>query len=137
MTRLVLRSRPAKARAQLFRALRHVGKAIEQRAEVKPGANGEYRQLPATAQVLENADGHVTVSPRRRGLRRIKDVDQMMRNSPALPLARLCRTDIKAAIKLSGIAGNHLAPEPLRQKDRERSFAGGRRSENGDERVSG
>ena len=71
----------------------------------------------------------------RRGvdLGRLDDVDEMVRDA-LLRLGRhLVGADVEAAIDRGRVAGDDLAAEVTRHRQRQRRLAGGRRSEDGDE----
>ena len=53
------------ARAQFFRARRGIGQSFQQRAQIKPRADGKNREPRALAQVFQNGDGSQTIFPRR------------------------------------------------------------------------
>ena len=60
---------------------------------------------------------------RRIRLRRIEDVDQVVRDARAIGGRRLRRADVHAAIHLRGIDGDDLAAEALGERQRERTLA--------------
>ncbi len=45
------------ARAQFLRTRRGVGKALEQRPQIKPGPDGQYREPHALAQIFKHGNG--------------------------------------------------------------------------------
>src|SRR5260370_16499499 len=57
----MLASGCAEPLAQFFRTLRHVGQALEQRAQIQSSANGEYRQTLAPPQFSPNFQRQLAV----------------------------------------------------------------------------
>src|SRR5271170_1248724 len=68
-------------RADFFGALRSIGKAFEQRAQIQPGASGQDRQNLARAQVVQSFQGATPVISGRENFGRLAEIHQVMRNA--------------------------------------------------------
>src|SRR5467141_2139608 len=122
------------ALAQFFRALRNVRKTLEQRAQIQSRADGKYGQALAMPEVIQNLQSQLAVASRGCILLWPENVDQMMRNAAAFGVAGLRGANIKAAIELRGIAGDHFPAELLRESHTERRLSRGRRANESNER---
>ena len=83
----------------------------KQRAEVKPGAPGDYRQAAAGCDVRDGLAGQPGKLPGREQLVGIDDVDQVVRNAAALRQRELGGADVEMAKDLEGVAVDHLTVE--------------------------
>ena len=72
----------------------------------------------------------------RRGVlvRRLDDVDQVMRDAAAIGGRDLVGADVEAAVHRRRIAIDDFAAEPLRNRERQRTFSRGGRTQNRNER---
>src|SRR5215467_6604108 len=133
VTRAVFLGRCAESLANFFRALRQIGQTFNQCPKIEPGADGEDGQARTPFDVGKSRQGLLAIAAGGRSFSRIKNVEQMVWYVLALRRRWLRRSDIKAAIKLRGIAGNDFAAELLREKNSERGLAGRSRPENDDQ----
>jgi len=109
--------------------------ASRQRPVIEAGSADDYRKTTATVNV-PNSGGRVLRVLRGRVLGvRIDDVDQMMRNAAALRNRDLIRADVEPSIDSRRIAVDDLAAVLLRERERQRAFSGGRRSEDRCEKL--
>lgn len=88
MARAVCGGRGAETFAESFRALREIGEAFEERAEVEAGAHGENGQAVASAKIGEGGEGAFAVVAGGGGFAWIEHVEKMMRDLPAFGRCR-------------------------------------------------
>jgi len=123
----------AQTLAQFFRARGGIGKAFEERAEVKPGSGGEDGQFGAAAEIVEREERVAAVVAGGEDFVGLDEVDEVMRDAVLLARRDLRGADVEVAIDLGRIADEDFAVEALGEFDAERGFAGGGGAEDDDE----
>ena len=122
---------------EFFRAQRNVREAFQQHAQVQSRPDSEDRQAFPVSQVLQCGQCQLAIATCSCFVFRIENVDQVMRNAAAFGCVGFCRTYVKPAIELRGIAGHHFPAEPLGQPYAERGLARCRWTNDGHERQKG
>ena len=107
----------------------------ERGPDVEAGAADEDRDLAALLQVGEHGVDEVLVLRDARGLGDVPDVEQMVRDAPALGLRELGGADVHARIQLHGVGVDDLAVEFQRQVHGQVRLARGGRAYDGDQHV--
>ena len=103
--------------------LRQRAQALGQRLEIEHRAAGDDRHTAARAY---RRDRRLGIAAKARGgvrLRRVDDVDQVVRNAGACRRVGLRGPDVHSAVDLRGVDADDLALEPLGQCERECALA--------------
>ena len=123
-------------RAQLLVRARPGKQTAGQRTVIEAGAAGENGQFAARVNIADGCRSVMRKLSGRVHLRRIRDVDEMVRN-PAPGLHRqLVGADVEATIDRRRIAVDDFAAVPLSQREAERAFPRGRRPQHGEDEWS-
>jgi len=107
--------------------------AADEGAEVEAGAADEDRQAPASGDAAYDRRRVLRVAGCGVDLRRLRDVDQVVRDALLLVERHLVGADVDAAEHRGRIAGHDLAAEVARQGDAECALPRRGRAEDGDE----
>ncbi len=109
--------------------------SARERPVIKAGAANDNRELSAAVDVADGRRGVARVLGGGVLARGIGNIDEVMWNPTLIGRRDLIGTDIKPAIDRGRIAVDDLAIEPLGERERERTLAGGRRPEHGNEQL--
>ena len=121
--------RPSQPAPERVVAPRPLEQPPGQRPIVETGAPGQYRQSTAASHRPHGPRRVAAVARRRVHLGRVDQIDQMMRNPPPPAGGDLVGPDVETPIDRRRIAGQDLAPDPRRERQREGTLARRRRSD--------
>ena len=108
-------------------------KSARQRSIIEARPAGNDRQLPAGRHLADDTRRITRITRCRVLLRRIDDIDQVVRNAVLLRRGNLVGPDVEPPIDGSGIAGDDFPVEPLRERDGECAFSCSRGADDRDE----
>jgi hypothetical protein len=110
--------------AQRFISTGKLGKSVEQRAQIEPGAAGEDGEMAAPRYFHDGLARGAGVIAGRTNLARIEDVYHVMADTGALGLGNFGGADGESAVELERIAIDDFAVELGGEAHRERAFPG-------------
>ena len=105
--------------------------ASREGAVIEPGSPDQNRKTPPAVDLANRPLGVVRELCCGVHLGGIGDVDQVMRDAPALLLRQLVGADVEAAVYRSRVAVDDLAPVAFGERQAEGTLAGGGRPQNG------
>ena len=106
------------ALAEIFGALRAGKQTLQQSPQVQSGAADNNRQTPAKVDFFEHFARQAGIFAGSHVLGWFDDIQQVVRNKPALGSTRLCRTDIELTHHGERVAIDDLTAEFLRERQR-------------------
>ena len=118
---------------------RGVGRAVgkgapgDERVDVKPRPADDDRQFSAREDIVHAGGRFRRVARDGVVLRRVGDVDHVVRHALHFLRRGLGRADVHAAVDLHRVGRDDLAAEPLREHDAQRGLARGGRAGNDDQ----